>query len=72
MNFASLEGSEMNLLDCPNVSAHLGVPEGTLAQWRHRGIGPRYIKVGKHVRYDERDVLAWLEANRRGGEPRVA
>lgn len=59
----------MNLLNPPQVSVLLGdVPEGTLAQWRHRGVGPRYIKVGKHVRYDERDVLVWLESCRRGGD----
>src|ERR1035441_4081342 len=28
------------------------IPVKTLAQWRSRGIGPKYRKVGRHVRYD--------------------
>ena len=28
------------------------IPLKTLAQWRSRGIGPKYRKVGRHVRYD--------------------
>jgi excisionase family DNA binding protein len=45
------------------VAAYLGnVPEGTLAQWRHRGIGPTYAKIGRHVRYRRSDVEAWAAA----------
>lgn len=38
----------------------LGVPVPTLAQWRYRGQGPRYSKVGSLVRYSRRDLDAWL------------
>lgn len=41
------------------VSDYLGVPVNTLTQWRYRGIGPRYVKVGRHVRYDWRDLERW-------------
>ena len=50
----------------------LGVPAGTLANWRYQGRGPRFYKVGKHVRYRKSDVLAWLEENAREPAPRVA
>ncbi len=43
------------------VSAYLDVPVGTLTQWRYRGLGPKFLKVGRHVRYRREDVLAWLE-----------
>jgi len=43
------------------VSDFLKVPEGTLANWRYQGKGPRFIKVGRHVRYRRSDVEAWLE-----------
>lgn len=43
------------------VSAFLRVPVGTLYQWRHRRIGPRAAKVGRHLRYNPADVRAWLE-----------
>jgi excisionase family DNA binding protein len=57
----------MKLLEPPTLAERLGVPETTLAQWRYRGIGPRYAKVGRHVRYREEDVEAWLDAQSRGG-----
>ncbi len=41
------------------VSDWLGVSVSTLTQWRYRGVGPRYVKVGRHVRYDWRDLEAW-------------
>jgi predicted site-specific integrase-resolvase len=36
------------------------IPEKTLAQWRYLGRGPRYLKIGGHVRYRRTDVEAWL------------
>jgi excisionase family DNA binding protein len=44
-----------------DVSTFLGIPVGTLYQWRHRGLGPRAVKVGRHLRYDPADVQAWLD-----------
>jgi predicted DNA-binding transcriptional regulator AlpA len=44
-----------------DVSAFLGVPVGTLYQWRHRRIGPRASRVGRHLRYDPADVRAWFQ-----------
>jgi predicted DNA-binding transcriptional regulator AlpA len=43
-----------------DVSAFLGVPIGTLYQWRTRGEGPPAFKVGGHVRFDPDRVRAWL------------
>ncbi len=44
------------------AAAVLSVPTATLAQWRYRGEGPVYSKVGSVVRY-RRDALdAWLTA----------
>ncbi|MEV0879430.1 helix-turn-helix domain-containing protein [Micromonospora echinofusca] len=43
-----------------DVSAFLGIPVGTLYQWRHRRIGPRASRVGRHLRYDPADVRAWF------------
>ncbi len=36
------------------------VPESTLQEWRYRGTGPKYAKVGKHVRYRRTEVDRWL------------
>jgi excisionase family DNA binding protein len=43
------------------LADYLGVPVGTVYQWRYRGVGPRGSSVGRHVRYRRRDVDAWLE-----------
>jgi excisionase family DNA binding protein len=43
-----------------DVSAYLRIPVGTLYQWRHRGVGPRASKVGRHLRYQPSDVRVWL------------
>ena len=49
------------LAEPPAVAEVLGVPEHTLAQWRSRGKGPDYIKVGRHVRYRWSAVNMWLD-----------
>lgn len=51
----------MGTVTASELAKRFGIPEGTLRYWRHAGIGPRSFKVGRHVRYDEADVLAWLE-----------
>jgi hypothetical protein len=36
----------------------------TWQQWRFRGQGPAYTKAGRLIRYDLRDVEAWLERDK--------
>lgn len=43
------------------LSKHLSLSCGTLANWRSRHIGPRFVKLGKVIRYRISDVLAWAE-----------
>ena len=52
----------MDRLLTPNeVADVLQVPAGTLPQWRYLGRGPRYVKIGRHVRYRPTDVEHWIE-----------
>jgi excisionase family DNA binding protein len=44
-----------------DVSLFLKVPVPTLYQWRHKRIGPKSHRVGRHLRYNPDDVRAWLE-----------
>lgn len=46
----------------------LKVPARTLDSWRNRRTGPRFHRVGRHVRYLRADVLEWLDAQ--VGDPR--
>jgi hypothetical protein len=50
------------LMEPVEVSTYLGVPVGTLANWRYQALGPAYIRVGRHVRYRRADVARWVEA----------
>lgn len=51
-----------NLLTPSEVSGSWEIPIATLAQWRYKGIGPRYVRVGRHVRYRSADLERWLES----------
>jgi excisionase family DNA binding protein len=51
-----------HLITAEELAEELGVPRGTIAQWRWKGQGPRGIKVGKHLRFRREDVDAWIEA----------
>jgi excisionase family DNA binding protein len=50
------------LLTTIEVAEILGVPVRTLYSWRYKDEGPRARKVGKHLRYSEADVMAWLDS----------
>jgi len=53
---------EREWLSIEDFARELGVPIATVYAWRHKGTGPRGIKVGRHVRYRRRDVERWLES----------
>jgi len=59
---------DLALLDPETLSNRIGVSEGTLANWRWRRIGPRWIKAGAAIRYRVDDVEAWLETQAQGGD----
>ena len=42
------------------LSAYLDVPQKTLIDWRYRGVGPPWIKLGHHVRYPWPAVDKWI------------
>ncbi len=44
------------------VSEYLKVPVATLYAWRYRKVGPPALRVGRHLRYRESDVVKWLES----------
>ena len=49
-----------------DVADYLGVPIGTVYQWRSRGTGPVGKRIGKHVRYRPEDVEAWFDSQPEG------
>ena len=53
-------GGSNRMLSARDVAAMLAVPESTVRlKWRDWEL-PAY-RIGKHLRWRERDVLAWIE-----------
>ncbi len=50
-----------------DVAEYLGVPAPTLVRWAYKKIGPPYKIIGRHARYDWRQVDAWIDLQRGGG-----
>ncbi|WP_366139070.1 helix-turn-helix domain-containing protein [uncultured Rhodoferax sp.] len=55
----------LNLLTNDGAAALASVSRRTLPVWRVQGKGPKFIKIGRLVRYSEADVIAWIEENKR-------
>jgi hypothetical protein len=50
-------------LDTKEAAAYVGRSPGTLANWRWKGIGPKYFGQHTGIRYRPEDLDAWIEAN---------
>lgn len=50
------------LLDTTELAEVLGIPVKTLQDWRLRGLGPDYLRCGRHVRYEPSAVRIWQDA----------
>jgi hypothetical protein len=52
----------MKLLTEFDVQDQFGLRVGTLRQWRFKGGGPRYMKIGRSCRYRAEDIESFLQA----------
>ena len=50
------------LLSTDETAAIFGITRGRLEAWQIAGRGPRFVKWGKAIRYDRKDVNDWIEA----------
>jgi predicted DNA-binding transcriptional regulator AlpA len=41
------------------LAERYGVPIETVYGWNKTGRGPKYLRIGRHVRYRVADVLKW-------------
>jgi excisionase family DNA binding protein len=48
--------SETRILTDVQVAERLGVSRFTVRSWRLKGVGPRFLKMGRAVRYRSQDV----------------
>lgn len=53
------------LIDERGAAKALAVATRTLQWWRTSGTGPRFVKIGRAVRYRKADLVNWIEAGTR-------
>lgn len=53
-------------LSVKDLAEREGVPVQTVYTWNSRGTGPRYMSLGKHVRYRMADVITWENSRCKG------
>ena len=53
-------------LTAREVADLLRLPLRTVEDWRLTHSGPPYVKVGRHIRYDRDELLAWIRERRHG------
>ena len=51
-------------LDESETAKQVGVTKATLANWRWRGDGPAYLKIGRTVVYLQADIDEWKASQR--------
>lgn len=58
---AKIESAQSgHLLNNDETADMLGVSRRTLPVWRVQGRGPKFIKIGKLVRYKREEIDAWM------------
>lgn len=58
-----MQTQQIQLLTPHALSQRWGMNEQTLSQWRWRGFGPRFMKMGGKVLYRLQDVEEFEEKN---------
>jgi predicted DNA-binding transcriptional regulator AlpA len=63
MQATSLAADRDAALNENQAAEFLGVSVRTLQAWRVRGGGPRYVKIGRSVRYQRRELVAFQQSH---------
>ncbi len=59
------------LLDTAEIAEQLGMSISTIRKWVHFGFIP-HVKLGRAVRFREKDVEAWIEKRTEKGRASLA
>ena len=57
-------GSKIKYLNDKQAAYLLGLGEQTLRNWRMQSKGPVYVKAGRAVRYNFKDLISFMERGR--------
>jgi predicted DNA-binding transcriptional regulator AlpA len=60
-----MAGEIQRLLSVSEAADRLGVSPSFLNKARSAGDGPPFVKIGARVAYDQADLVAWLDAQKR-------
>jgi excisionase family DNA binding protein len=64
-----MNGKCKKYLDTPEAAAFLGLSPGTLMVWRStKRYEIPYYKIGGLVRYEEQDLINWVESRKINGK----
>jgi excisionase family DNA binding protein len=58
----------MTIVTPEEAAKYMRMSANTLSMWRSQGIGPRFIKTGRHVKYDLRDLDVYLRSRKVRGK----
>jgi predicted site-specific integrase-resolvase len=54
------------------VADRYQLSEATVKEWRYRGTGPAYLRLGKRVRYSVEALEKWEQKVESGGDDKPA
>lgn len=63
---------QTKFLNTPEAAKYLGLQPATLEAWRCRGGGPRFVKLGRAVRYRWADLHEYIELRTRSNTSEAA
>ena len=50
------------LIRARDVSSYTGIARQTHTRWRHEGVGPKFVRLGRRVFYRAGDLRAWIRS----------
>ena len=59
-----METVQERLLTESEMAHRLGVSISGLRKWRERHVGPKFIRLGRLIRYSVVDLEEWLASNK--------
>jgi excisionase family DNA binding protein len=62
LNLTMVDASHPACWTVDDVAAYLRISKKTIYKWRLKDEGPPAARVGKHLRYDPADVVAWRKS----------
>jgi len=73
---ASDRNSDVHVFGERDAGRYLGgerdpVSERTLQRWRLEGVGPKFLKLGRLVRYRKSDLESWSDAQLRSSTSQI-